>query len=74
MTTKKEKLHEKPFFVDDELEEYKAEIARLRGALRAIKRLAKNLPSLTEDQVIHIKGIRRIAKLNLSWTPGYMLK
>jgi hypothetical protein len=38
--------------IADEREELKAEIARLRGALREVK---------------------RIAKLNLSWTPGYML-
>ena len=49
----KKKLNEKPFFVDDEREEMKAEIARLRGALRAIQKMAK---------------------LNLSWTPSYMLK
>jgi hypothetical protein len=48
----KKKLNEKPFFVDDEREEMKAEIARLRGALRAIQKMAK---------------------LNLSWTPSYML-
>ena len=44
---------EKPFFVDDEVKELKAEIARLRAS---------------------IKTIRRIAKTNLSYTPGYMLK
>lgn len=52
MKVKLKKKDEKPFFVDDEVSELKAEIARLRGALNAIKRLAK---------------------LNLSFTPGYML-
>jgi hypothetical protein len=41
-TKRKKKLDERPFFVDDEVRELTAEIARLRGALRAIKRLAKN--------------------------------
>jgi hypothetical protein len=49
----KKKSDEKPFFVDDEKEELKAEIARLRGALRAVK---------------------RVAKMNLSFTPEDMLK
>jgi hypothetical protein len=39
--------------IADEREELRAEIARLRGALRAVK---------------------RVAKLNLSFTPEYMLK
>lgn len=47
------KKNEKPFFVDDEVSELKAEIARLRGALRAVK---------------------HVAKMNLSFTPEYMLK
>jgi hypothetical protein len=49
---KKPTADKKPF-VDDEREELLAEIARLRGALREVK---------------------RIAKLNLSWTPEAMLK
>jgi hypothetical protein len=37
----KRKTDEKPFFVDDEVKELKAEIARLRGVIRAMKRIAK---------------------------------
>ena len=49
--TKKE-LKDKPMSAD-EREELLAEIARLRGALREVK---------------------RVAKLNLGFTPEYMLK
>lgn len=40
-TKSKKKLDEKPFFVNDEVDELKAEIAPLRGALRAVKNAAK---------------------------------
>jgi hypothetical protein len=37
----KRTINERPFFVDDEVKESKAEIARLRGIIRAIKHIAK---------------------------------
>ena len=49
----KRKTDEKPFFVDDEVKELKAEIVRLRAIIRAIK---------------------RIAKVNLRFTPEHMIK
>jgi hypothetical protein len=36
----KKKLKKKPFFVDDEVSELKAEIARLPGVIRAIKHVS----------------------------------
>jgi hypothetical protein len=53
MTAKRKKLIEEPFFVDDEVEELKAEIARLRGALQAIAKLAKINVTGTPEYMIN---------------------
>jgi len=50
MTTKrKQPLKEKPLVVDDDVDGLRAEVARLRGALRLVLRLAATNLKLTPE-------------------------
>jgi hypothetical protein len=42
--------------VDDELEELKAKIARLRGAMRAVEKLAKLNLRMTSSYMLKLEG------------------
>jgi hypothetical protein len=57
-TNRKKKLKEKPLFVDDEVGELKAEIARLRGALRSMEKQAKVNLIMTPPYMLKLEGER----------------
>ena len=51
-TKRKKKLDERPFFVDDEVRELTAEIARLRGVIRAMAKIGKTNLKFTPEYMI----------------------
>jgi len=51
-TERKKKLKEKPLFVDDEVGELTAEIARLRGVIRAMAKIGKTNLKFTPEYMI----------------------
>jgi hypothetical protein len=55
-TKRKQKLKEETFFVGDEVGELKAEIARLRGALRAVEKLSKVHLIMTPSYMLKLEG------------------